>query len=151
MADRRGLWITWSGTLGLLAAAGLIVVLLFWFQEDVAEWGTNPVAANIPDGPAAINAGGALYQDRCAACHGSGLQGHEAPKASAEPWHTPHPLVSLLGDVGARPPAAPIGMASQDPAIKDLSDEEMLNLAGFIRSRWPAPREQSRGTPAPTL
>ncbi|MCB4457518.1 c-type cytochrome [Leisingera sp. McT4-56] len=102
--------------------------------------------------PQAVAAGQRIYQDHCASCHGAGLQGEPdwqtrdsegympAPPqdASGHTWHHPdaqlleitrHGMAQLVGN----------GYRSRMQGYAGvLSEQEMLEVLAYIKSRWPA-------------
>ena len=99
--------------------------------------------------------GAALYSEHCASCHGANLEGQPdwrtpgidgvlpAPPHD-ETGHTWHHVTDLLLDYTKLGGAAALsargvtGFNSGMPAFGDaLTDDEILDILGFIRSRWP--------------
>lgn len=99
--------------------------------------------------------GKALYRQQCAACHGVNLEGQQdwrRPDANGvlpapphdETGHTWHHDTQLLFDytrLGGQEALANRGVpdfASGMPGFSEvLSDEEILDVLGYIRSTWP--------------
>ncbi len=117
---------------------------------------TRPPAATGP-APETLDlaAGAALYAENCASCHGAKLEGQAdwrsrgadgllpAPPhdETGHTWH--HDDATLfayteLGGTGALAEAGIEGVESGMPAFGDiLSDAEIWNVIGYIRSTWP--------------
>jgi len=143
---RKSLWLLFGG-LAMAAAAALAWWLL------TAGSGMQPAQRPVMSGdPAVIATGKKLYGDYCASCHGGRLQGQPgwtrrdaegylpAPPhdASGHTWH--HPTAMLFDIVKHGPAAlAPAGYRSTMPGYGDtLTDEEIIAILSYIRSRWPA-------------
>jgi len=133
-----------------LAAAG-IAGLVAW-----SVWPSGSVPLANPDDLRQVALGRAIYQDRCASCHGANLEGQPnwqgrepngrmpAPPhdASGHTWH--HADDQLFGIVkhGIEPFASP-GYQSDMPAFAGaLADEEIWAVIAFLKSTWPE-RERS--------
>ena len=128
-----------------LAAAG-IAGLVAW-----SVWPSGSVPLANPDDLRQVALGRAIYQDRCASCHGANLEGQPnwqgrepngrmpAPPhdASGHTWH--HADDQLFGIVkhGIEPFASP-GYQSDMPAFDSmLRDEESWAVLAYIKSTWP--------------
>lgn len=137
---RRSTWLTLGlSGLALLAAAVAIA------ESERAGVAVEPGSA------AQLAQGEALYAQRCAACHGTRLEGQPnwqtvgpdgkvlAPPldATGHGWqHTDDELFRLVKfsvkDV------APAGYVSDMPEFADtLSDDQIRAVLAFIQSRWP--------------
>lgn len=131
----------------LLGAAVLFLV-------GAIAFATLDAASTInPSDPALHATGQRIYEARCAACHGTNLEGQPgwrqrlpngrmpAPPhdATGHTWH--HPDAVLFGIVkeGLVPGKyAPPKYESDMPAFGGtLSDEEIRAVLTFIKSRWP--------------
>lgn len=92
-----------------------------------------------------------IYQQYCASCHGTGLEGQPnwqtrrpsgalpAPPhdESGHTWHHPDQLLFQMTKFGIKP-FAPQGWVSDMPAFEGvLSDEQIWAVLAFIKSRWP--------------
>ena len=104
------------------------------------------------DEPAAVEAGRAVYDENCASCHGSTLQGEPdwqsrdgegylpAPPLdeTGHAWH--HPDEQLLEVVRKGVAAiAGNGYKSRMTGFGGvLSEEEMLQALAYVKSSWPA-------------
>ena len=102
-----------------------------------------------------IAAGQALYQQNCAACHGSNLEGQEnwqtrnsdgtlpAPPhdVSGHTWHHDSQMLFQYTRLGGARALADMGVTdfqSGMPAFgDDLSDDDIWNILAFIQSTWP--------------
>jgi mono/diheme cytochrome c family protein len=131
--------------LSILAAAGLGVEWL---------WLTGLMPGNTS--VATIALGKALYAERCAACHGTKLEGQRdwktplpsgrmsAPPhdASGHTWHHPDGVLFRIVMDGT---AAVVGGGYQSdmPAFRTLmSDDEIRAVLAFIKSTWPERERQ---------
>ena len=103
-----------------------------------------------PD-PAQLAAGGKLYVQHCASCHGAKLEGQPdwrrrlpngrfpAPPHddSGHTWHHPHEVLFGITKNGLAPPYAPPGYESDMPAFgAKLTDDEIRAVLAYIESRW---------------
>lgn len=133
-----------------LAAAGLIVIGAIVVL--VGRGGSPAVPQLRPDDPEAVARGAALYARHCASCHGARLQGQPnwrtrradgklpAPPhdATGHTWHHPDAMLFALTKRGPAALARP-GYATDMPGYADaLSDEEIIAVLSYIKSRWPA-------------
>ena len=103
-----------------------------------------------------ISAGAALYADPCAVCHGAELEGQEnwrtpgpdgilpAPPhdVTGHTWHHDTDMLvtyTLKGGQAALAASGVTDFKSGMPAFQDsLSEDDVLDVLAFIRSRWPA-------------
>ncbi|MFY0311994.1 c-type cytochrome [Leisingera sp. D0M16] len=130
------------------AAAGLAAAAYYWLAES------DPQAAGLLPykDPGAVAEGQVIYLDHCASCHGEDLQGEPnwqqrdsegylpAPPQdeSGHTWHhsdaqlleiTRHGVAQLVGN----------GYRSRMGGYAGvLTEEEMLAVLAYIKSRWPA-------------
>lgn len=103
-----------------------------------------------PD-PAQLAAGGKIYAEHCASCHGARLEGQPewrkrlpngrfpAPPHddSGHTWHHPHQVLFGITKHGLVPPYAPPGYQSDMPAFAGkLSDEDIRAVLAYIESHW---------------
>ncbi|OBY27806.1 c-type cytochrome [Leisingera sp. JC1] len=104
------------------------------------------------DKPEQVEAGGVLYADNCASCHGGDLQGEPdwqmrdsegylpAPPldGSGHAWH--HPDEQLLEVVreGVEAIAGGGYKSRMEGFGSVLSDAEMRQVLAYVKSRWPA-------------
>lgn len=101
-----------------------------------------------------LSVGKALYAESCAACHGANLEGQQnwqspgddgrmpAPPhdATGHTWHHGDQVLFEYTKLGGRALMATQGMEfdSGMPGFGDqLSDQEIWNILGFIKSTWP--------------
>lgn len=132
--------------IGTLAAAATAAAGWMFLQAPSAGH------AN-PDSALQVALGKAVYQDRCASCHGANLEGQPdwrsrkpdgrlpAPPhdETGHTWHHPDEVLFRITKLGVKPPLAPEGYQSDMPAFGDaLTDEEIWAVLSFIKSRWPA-------------
>ena len=132
--------------IGVLTALGAAAYVWTGSAEDVQS-GVMPESVDLV-------AGKALYAETCAACHGANLEGQDnwrSPGADGrlpapphdETGHTWHHEDQVLFDytkLGGREVMAAQGMEfdSGMPGFGDqLSDQEIWNILGFIKSIWP--------------
>jgi mono/diheme cytochrome c family protein len=103
------------------------------------------------DNAGLVDRGGALYQSYCGGCHGRRLQGQalwqlrdqylgrRAPPhdATGHTWQHPDEDLFHMTKYG-RFAAAPADLKSYMPAFEhELSDEDVIAVLAFIKSRWP--------------
>src|SRR5712691_3711033 len=101
--------------------------------------------------PAQIDRGRVVYEQRCAVCHGQGLEGQPnwrvrlpngrlpAPPHddTGHSWHHPGEVLFAIVKKGLVPPYAPAGYESDMPAFGTvLSDEDIRAVLAYIESRW---------------
>lgn len=132
--------------IGVLAALGAAAYVWTGSAEDVQS-GVMPESVDLV-------AGKALYAETCAACHGANLEGQENWRSPGEDGrlpapphdetgHTWHHSDQVLFDyikLGGREVMAAQGIEfdSGMPGFGDqLSDQEIWNILGFIKSIWP--------------
>jgi mono/diheme cytochrome c family protein len=105
------------------------------------------------DNSTLVLAGHALYADRCGSCHGRHLQGQPLWQwVDANSWrrapahdYTGHTwqhsdddlfYITKFGRFAYTPISSPSGM----PAFGTrMTDQEIISVLAFIKSRWPAP------------
>lgn len=142
--DRK---LIFGGVLGLSVLGGIAVLA----QEE----GTNPApdltVAGMPVTMAMLATGQEVYEESCASCHGTKLEGQPdwqrrldngrmpAPPHddSGHSWHhSDGNLLSIIrGGVGAVVP----GYESDMPAFETtLSEDEMTAVLAYIKSSWSA-------------
>jgi mono/diheme cytochrome c family protein len=125
--------------------AGGVAVASWWAMTR-----TDPKL--LPDDPAVVTRGAAIYVSQCASCHGARLEGQPdwrsrrpdgklpAPPHD-ETGHTWHHPDATLFDLTKRGPAAMIGgdYESDMPGFAEtLSDDAIIAVLSYIKSAWPA-------------
>jgi mono/diheme cytochrome c family protein len=106
-----------------------------------------------PDDPQVLALGRQIYQMRCAACHGARLEGQPnwrergtdgllpAPPhdAGGHTWHHSDELLFRITKFGVAKVADLKDYATAMPVYDGvLSDEEIVAVLSWIKSRWPA-------------
>lgn len=104
------------------------------------------------DDPVQLARGKALYEARCAACHGSRLEGQPnwrerdstgrlpAPPhdASGHTWHHPDQVLFTIVKHGVAKAAKLQDYPNNMPAYEGvLTDEEIVAVLSWIKSQWP--------------
>jgi S-disulfanyl-L-cysteine oxidoreductase SoxD len=107
-----------------------------------------------PDDAGVVARGEAVYRQHCAACHGAALEGQPnwrerdrsgrlpAPPhdASGHTWHHPDAVLFDITKFGVARAARLKDYDSAMPAYEGvLSDEEIVAVLSWIKSRWPPP------------
>lgn len=128
----------------LVASAGAY----FW-TADAAGSGLGVMPEDVD-----LAAGGTLYAEHCAACHGANLEGQDDWRSPGEDgrlpapphdetghtWHHGDQVLFEYTKLGGRALMASQGMEfdSGMPGFGDqLSDQEIWNILGYIKSTWP--------------
>lgn len=129
------------------AAAGFILALAALF----VAFGTNAQLLQ-PDDASVVAAGEYIYRQHCVACHGVNLEGQPewrkrnadgrlpAPPhdESGHTWHHPDQMLFEMTKYGVTK-FAPAGYKTDMLAYEELlSDEEIVAVLSYIKSRWPA-------------
>ncbi len=114
-----------------------------------------------------VVAGERLYQQQCASCHGANLEGQpnwQSPNddgvlpapphdASGHTWHHDNALLFEYTKMGGRGALAARGMTdfnSGMPSFEDvITDEEIWDILGYIRSTWPKREQQAQANRNP--
>ena len=106
-----------------------------------------------PDDARTLALGRRVYEARCAACHGTKLEGQPkwrvpgadgrlpAPPhdASGHTWHHPDETLFRITKFGVAKVANIQDYATSMPTYEGvLSDEEIVAVLSWIKSRWPA-------------
>ena len=114
--------------------------------------GSRPDGLLRADDPQVLAVGKAVYQARCAACHGARLEGQPnwrernaagrlpAPPhdASGHTWHHPDQVLFNVTKYGVAKGANLKDYDSAMPAFEGvLSDAEIVAVLSWIKSRWP--------------
>ena len=115
-----------------------------------------------------IEAGGGLYADNCASCHGANLEGHPnwrspnddgvlpAPPhdRSGHTWHHDDELLfeyTKFGGKTALEVRGVSGFTSGMPAFdKTLTDDEIWNILAYIRSTWSEREQEAQASRNPS-
>lgn len=108
----------------------------------------------LPDDKATVALGRELYASNCAACHGDNLEGQVADWRSPGPdgfmpapphdetghtWHHPDEVLFEITKFGIVAAANLKDYKTAMPIYEGvLSDEEIIAVLSFIKSRWPA-------------
>ncbi|MCW8944510.1 MAG: cytochrome c [Sedimenticola sp.] len=145
-----------------LLMLGLLSLLLVACSDDQATASnttTTKAAAQASAAPAKnwyrfeqVSAGGRIYQENCAACHGKRGEGAEnwrkagpdgkypAPplNGSGHAWH--HPLNILFHTIKN---GSPGGQGDMPAWGEKLSDEEIISVIAWFQSKWPREIYQS--------
>lgn len=134
-------------------AGSMLVVAMT--SAGIAAWLLWPMQPRIvvdPGDAQQVETGAAAYRTHCASCHGADLEGQPewrtrrpdgrlpAPPhdETGHTWHHPDEHLFALVKHGLQPPLAPEGYESDMPAFDGiLSDEEILAVLAYIKSRWP--------------
>lgn len=116
------------------------------------DGGSAAKASLRPDDPTALKAGAAIYQARCAACHGARLEGQPdwrrrdaagrfpAPPhdASGHTWHHPDDLLFRITKYGIAKASNLKDYDSAMPAFEGvLADAEIIAVLSWIKAQWP--------------
>ena len=129
-------------------AAGVALVAWVWLGSgprgsgDAARNGTAPVGLLRPDDARLVAMGREIYAKACANCHGANLEGQPgwrtnralapAHDETGHTWHHPDTMLLRVVRNGT------VQMGGTMPAFKGvLTEEEMLGVLSFIKSRWP--------------
>ena len=127
--------------LGLVLALGVFL----WLPKS--EWSKSLR----PDDGSVVLLGETVYRSNCAECHGQNLEGQPnwrsrdsegylpAPPhdASGHTWHHADELLFKITKLGTASIAGP-DYKTRMPAYADvLSDEEIVAVLSYIKSRWP--------------
>lgn len=135
---------------GALAATAIVVSL-----SSLASCDGGPAArvSLRPDDPLVLASGVTIYQTRCAACHGTRLEGQPewrrtdgtgrfpAPPhdASGHTWHHPDELLFKITKFGVARASNLKDYDSAMPAFDGvLSDAEIIAVLSWIKAQWPA-------------
>lgn len=135
----------------LLLGAIVVAVVAFVVANPFADR-AGAVSLRSTD-PTALALGERVYRSHCAACHGAALEGQPnwrergpdgllpAPPhdASGHTWHHPDEVLFRITKFGV---ASAAGLGEYKTAMPKydgvLSDEEIVAVLSWIKSRWPA-------------
>jgi mono/diheme cytochrome c family protein len=150
MSDRRRMTMPRALAIAVAAALGLVAVGVV-----ATRWSSPPAAAHAlrPADAQLVARGQQVYATHCAACHGAQLEGQPdwqtrgpdgrfpAPPhdARGHTWHHPDDLLFRITKYGVARAANLPDHVSAMPAYEGvLSDEEIVAVLSWIKSRWPA-------------
>ena len=142
-------WRTAIALLATLAAAGGVLAWHLAADRHLFA-GPTPAFADADD-PVLVALGGALYRQHCALCHGANLEGQPNWRALGANGRFPAPPQDHRGHSWMHADAellhrmkasvydeTPPGYQSDMPAFRGvLTDDEMIAILAFIKSRWP--------------
>ena len=136
--------------LTLAAAVALVVVAVVAVDPFAAKPADHTL---LPNDAKMLALGKQVYQARCAACHGAGLEGQPkwrergpdgllpAPPhdASGHTWHHPDEVLFNITKFGVAKAAGLKDYTSAMPIYEGvLSDEEIVAALSWIKAQWPA-------------
>lgn len=152
-------------TMALAAiATALLVIAAAWLLRPRDD--ADPPYRLTPADPQRLAVGERVYRSHCASCHGAKLEGQPnwrerdaqgrlpAPPhdASGHTWHHPDEMLFAITKFGVARAAKLADYPSDMPAYEGvLSDEEIVAVLSWIKSRWPAQirrRHDEFGKPA---
>lgn len=134
----------------LAAVAGIAVM---WAIVADPFGSRSPAHALRPTDAQTLALGEGIYKAQCASCHGVRLEGQNewqtrgangllpAPPhdASGHTWHHPDETLFRITKYGVAKAAGLKDYVSSMPAYDGvLSDEEIIAVLSWIKSRWPA-------------
>jgi len=124
----------------------------------IASKGTDGILTRLtPDNLAVVDQGADIYQQQCASCHGAELRGQPdwrqrdtngllpAPPhdETGHTWHHADDLLFEITKYGAARVINDPAYQSAMPAYENtLSDQEIIAVLSFIKSRWPEQERQ---------
>lgn len=136
-----------------LAGCALLASAVAW-----ASTGTDDVLVQLrADDLQVVQAGEVVYQQNCASCHGEQLEGQPdwrsrtpegllpAPPhdATGHTWHHADDLLFEITKYGAAHVIDDPSYQSAMPAYESiLSDQDIIAVLSFIKSRWPEQERQ---------
>ncbi len=137
----RVIWILLS--IGIVTIVSAVIALP-WFTDK----GTIML---LPDNTEVVAAGKRIYDAKCASCHGKKLEGQAnwrtpdkdgflpAPPhdESGHTWHHADRLLFDLTKYGAQKVAGQDYKTRMPAYDRILSDEEIIAVLSYIKSRWP--------------
>jgi S-disulfanyl-L-cysteine oxidoreductase SoxD len=139
-----------------LVAGGLVwlAALALWPDPDPEHALLRPADAEL------VSRGGEVYAAACASCHGENLEGEgdwrrrdadgylPAPPhdETGHTWHHPDRMLFEMTKSGMEPFAG-ADYPSNMPAFDGvLSDDEIVAVLSYIKSRWPEPIRRRHDT-----
>ena len=132
----------------LSAAVGLAAVV----AVVAGRFSSRTESGSLTDDPRTLSLGAKVYQERCAACHGTKLEGQAnwrergsdgmlpAPPhdASGHTWHHPDDILFRITKYGVAKVANIPDYRSAMPAFEGvLSDAEILAVLAWVKAQWP--------------
>jgi mono/diheme cytochrome c family protein len=139
-------WVLGGTVAGVLSAGALLLVGNVQGQARAQQAGFLPYLDK-----EAVAAGGELYTEYCASCHGASLAGEAnwrqrdsegylpAPPhdATGHTWHHPDAQLFMTTKFGTEAMVGN-GYRSRMMGFEDvLSDREIVQILAFIKSTWP--------------
>lgn len=139
----------------LLLLAGGALIGWAWLGQGAKNTGSgsNTAKAGLlrPDDARLVAMGEKIYARACASCHGANLEGQPgwrtkrglapAHDETGHTWHHPDTLLLRIVREGT------VRMGGRMPGFKGvLTEEEMLAVLSYIKSRWPARIRQTHDT-----
>ena len=131
--------------LAVLIAGGLLVGWIWFGNGGAGLTGAQRAKAALlrPDDAKLTAQGAEIYARACASCHGANLEGQAGWRTNrklAPPhdetghtWHHPDQMLFQVVKHGS------IAMGGSMPGFKGiLTDEEIIAVLSYIKSRWPA-------------
>ena len=117
----------------ILLFGGIALVL---FRPSEAPGGT----LLRPQDAAVVALGSEVYADHCAVCHGTNLEGAEAPPhdGTGHTWQHSDRVLFEMTKFGTSDSLCLTPKDSDMPVFQaSLSDNEIIAALSFIKSRWP--------------
>ena len=121
------------------------------FAMIVGACNADPATRADPSDERQVASGKMVYEQNCAACHGSNLEGQSEWRSrlpngrmpapphddSGHTWHHDDELLFGLTKFGLTPPYGPPAYQSDMPAFGSrLSDQQIWDVLAYIKSRW---------------
>ncbi len=139
-----------AGALVALAGAGVGAFVLFWPERDPSP--TVAGALFRPNDRRVVEEGSYIYRVACAQCHGVNLEGQPnwqqrgadglmpAPPhdATGHTWHHPDQALFEMTKYGMQRFAGRDYRTAMPAYQKTLTDDEIIAVMSYIKSRWPA-------------
>lgn len=136
---------SWIVSLSLALSVAAAAIWVVWVTRDAQG------SLLRPDDGGVVRLGQRLYAEHCAACHGRDLEGQPEWRrrdadgylpgpphdATGHTWHHADALLFKMTKHGMKSIAGP-DYKTRMPAYEGvLSDEEIVAVLSFIKSRWP--------------
>ncbi len=137
---------------GLYAAATLVIIAVLALSAIGLSPKKREALALMPDHPDVVAVGDRVYSEHCAACHGVNLEGQPNWRSRGDDGLLPAPPHDVTGHTWHHPDTVLITLTKYGPGklIGDpnyrtnmpsyanvLSDEEIVAVLSYIKSRWP--------------